>query len=914
MLTLGSLALVNPWILLALAALPALWWLLKVTPPAPRRIPFPAIRLLLGLATTEQTPARTPLWLLVLRLLLAALVIVALAHPLLNPNARLAGTGPLVIVVDNGWAAASRWQRRSETMADLLAQAERAGRPVAVLATAPPVDGGPIRASGLLTAAEARERVQSLRPLPWPTDRAAAGAALADLALEESAEVVWLSDGLDGGLAELAAKLRRLGPTQVLIEPADALPMALTPPSGEGSRLTVRALRAARGFDISHWVRASDAAGRLMTRAEVHFEAASGEATADLDVPVEVRNKVARLEIENQRSVGAVVLLDERWRRRPVGLVSGGGIEAAQPLLANLFYLERALNPFADVRTGTIEELLQRDLAVLVLADVGQVIGSQRDLLDDWLERGGVLVRFAGPKLAKRVDDLIPVRLRGGGRSLGGALSWSRPARLAPFDAASPFAGLAVSDDVRVRRQVLAEPSLDLGAKTWARLSDGTPLVTADRRGNGRLVLFHVTANAEWSNLPLSGLFVELLRRIVGISQGVGAGDAAANLSPLATLDGFGVIGAPPASARPLATSEIANIRVSPTHPPGYYGTTEARRAVNLSAGLSALSAAGSLPQGVQRSGYTQAPETDLKPWLLAAAILLGLIDLVASYWLRGLFALGLSRARAASAAAMAAALLAAAPAAAQSPTDQFALTATFETHLAYVQTGLEELDAMSRAGLLGLGEALAQRTSVEPGRPIGVDLERDELAFFPLLYWPIAPEQPDVSDYALEKIDAYMKNGGTILFDTRDQGAIAPGLGFGGASSSGPGMQRLRQILGGLNIPPLVPVPDNHVLTKAFYLLQEFPGRWTGGQVWVERHGGGVNDGVSSIIIGGNDWAASWAIDDEGRPIAAVVPGGEPQREMAYRFGVNVVMYALTGNYKADQVHVPAILERLGQ
>jgi hypothetical protein len=171
------------------------------------------------------------------------------------------------------------------------------------------------------------------------------------------------------------------------------------------------------------------------------------------------------------------------------------------------------------------------------------------------------------------------------------------------------------------------------------------------------------------------------------------------------------------------------------------------------------------------------------------------------------------------------------------------------------------------------------------------------------------------LSGRALERIDDFMKNGGTIVFDTRDQqtAALLPGR-FRGTSSGGPGARRLREILLGLDIPPLVPVPKDHVLTKAFYLLNQFPGRWSDGAVWVERHAGGTNDGVSSIIIGSNDWAAAWAIDESGRPIAAVIPGGALQREMAYRFGINLVMYAFTGNYKADQVHIPAILERLGQ
>ena len=164
------------------------------------------------------------------------------------------------------------------------------------------------------------------------------------------------------------------------------------------------------------------------------------------------------------------------------------------------------------------------------------------------------------------------------------------------------------------------------------------------------------------------------------------------------------------------------------------------------------------------------------------------------------------------------------------------------------------------------------------------------------------------------------MKNGGTILFDTRDGDRAV-------ASSGGAGQEVLRRLLHGLDIPPLVTVPEGHILTKSFYLLSDFPGRYASGQIWVEaprQSDEGVDDpnaatawssdGVSSIIIGSNDWAAAWARDDSGRPLAAVTPGGERQRELAMRFGVNLVMYTLTGNYKSDQVHVPALLERLGQ
>jgi len=283
-------------------------------------------------------------------------------------------------------------------------------------------------------------------------------------------------------------------------------------------------------------------------------------------------------------------------------------------------------------------------------------------------------------------------------------------------------------------------------------------------------------------------------------------------------------------------------------------------------------------------------------------------IDLIISLALRGL--LRPRRTVVATSAASLILLLLAGGASAQEDADAFALEAVSQTHLAYVHTGIPELDATSRAGLIGLTFILNDRTAVEAGEPMGVDIENDELAFFPLLYWPIAPEQPSLSDRALARINTYMKNGGIIVFDTLDQNSARAA----DVQSVGPGLQRLRDLAVNLDIPPLVPVPPDHVLTRSFYLMQAFPGRWADGQVWVEEGQDRVNDGVSGVIIGGNDWASAWALDDNQRPMFAAVPGGERQREMAYRFGVNLVMYALTGNYKSDQVHVPAILERLGQ
>jgi hypothetical protein len=169
----------------------------------------------------------------------------------------------------------------------------------------------------------------------------------------------------------------------------------------------------------------------------------------------------------------------------------------------------------------------------------------------------------------------------------------------------------------------------------------------------------------------------------------------------------------------------------------------------------------------------------------------------------------------------------------------------------------------MSRAGLKGLTRILKERTAVEPGEPMAVDIESDEIAFFPLLYWPVTTGQAQLSARALDKVDTFMRNGGTIVFDTRDQDTALP-LTTGRTAS---GSQILRRMLSGLDIPPLQPLNQEHVLTRAFYLLREYPGRWASGRVWVEAQNATTDgqaaattasDGVSPIIVGGADWAAA--------------------------------------------------------
>jgi hypothetical protein len=656
-----------------------------------------------------------------------------------------------------------------------------------------------------------------------------------------------------------------------------------------------------------------------------------------------------------------VSLLDGRSQWQRVGMISGESQEESQPLLAPLYYLEKAVQPYAEIirpkdhnLAKAIDSILAEKASVLMLADIGTLSGDMKDKVKAWVEKGGVLVRFAGPRLESGGDDLLPVALRVGGRTLGGALSWSTPQPLADFDSSSLFTGIAVPKDVTVNRQVLADPAqLTPAVKVWARLTDGTPLVTASTLGAGQIVLFHVTANSDWSNLPISGLFVEMLHRITALGSltaaGTVKGDTAAEkategeaanrepeaFAPVQTLDGFGILRAPPPTAEAIPADKLASVEADLVHPPGYYGAQGSPRALNVLGAKSELVPLPPLPGGASRMVYESQPSTPLAPAFLTSALLLVFADIVAVLVLLGalgaVFARFWPRARAASGMILLAALCAGAtfsPARSyaqtagadysQIPGGATAQKATENVTLGYVLTGDVGADATSKAGLEGLSRILAIRTAVEPGDPMPVDIEKDEIAFFPVLYWPVVESARPLKQPTLGKIDAYMKQGGMIIFDTRDAGTGMPS----GTTLEGRNGQALKRLLGSLDVPRLEPVPEDHVLTKSFYLLRSFPGRWDSGQLWVEAGADGEgesrkarhSDGVTSIMITSNDFASAWALDSTGRPLYPVVPGGESQREMAMRSGINIVMHALTGNYKADQVHVPALLERLGQ
>ncbi|WP_421401270.1 DUF4159 domain-containing protein [Agrobacterium fabrum] len=927
----------SPYILFGLLALPAIWWLLRLTPPRPKAEVFPPLKILATVLKREETPSKSPWWLTLLRIALAAAVIFALADPVVNPrNNGIAGSGPLVLVVDNSWASAPDWERRVATAQALIGDAERADRPVSISFTA---DAEHDAVSG--TTAVALDKLAAAKPKPLLPDRVRTAEAITEaLNGTTPGTLAYIADGVQTAQDESAMRtLASLSPAEFRIVRGDGKAIAaITGATNNADAMSVTLSRLDTAQAASLTVNAQDSQGRILANGTASFAPGAAETTATVEAPFELRNDFARLSIEGVSTAGAVHLLDDGFRRRRVALLAGETGNDFQPLLQPLYYISRALQPFVDLipqrqadLAQAIPEILQSNPSVIVMADIGRLPQETYEPLQRWLAGGGTLIRFAGPRLAAAPadDPLVPVTLRQGERALGGALSWAEPQPLADFPAFGAFAGMPKADGILVKRQVLAEPTPDLAERTWASLADGTPLVTTRNVEAGRIVLFHVSAEASWSDLPISGHFVDMLRRIVQLSKAGGASASAnapaAALPPFRLLTAEGAMSAEIGTARPLEMRAGQPPRTGFDNPPGLYGTEDGFVALNLLPAGATLRPLDTSAAGVSTTNEALIGETakSLRPALFIAAFLMLIADSLIVLFMNGAFA-RLPKARSATVATL---LLALGAFAAMSPTDARAddpkpgdeqiFDRLDTTHLAYVRTGEDDVDRISEQGLQGLSEFLTWRTTLEPGQPVGLDISKDELSFYPIIYWPVSATAPMPSSAAISRIDAYMRAGGTVLFDTRDQFSS---LDTGSTSANG---ERLQAILANIDIPPLEPVPEDHVLTRSFYLLTNFPGRYNGSPLWVESRQGAAKttsglsssgDGVTPIMITGNDFAGAWAVDAQGAPVLPTVPPDEMQREHAFRSGVNIMMYMLTGNYKADQVHVPALLERLGQ
>ena len=332
-----------------------------------------------------------------------------------------------------------------------------------------------------------------------------------------------------------------------------------------------------------------------------------------------------------------------------------------------------------------------------------------------------------------------------------------------------------------------------------ASLEDGTPLVTGRALGDGRVVLFHVTASADWSSLPLSGLFVQMLERLTQSAGGLAAAPetlAGTVWTPLQVLDGFGAL-EPPSLVAGVPGERLAEARPSPETPPGIYASGERRVALNvMRAGRPAGAARRRCPRAWWSRRSSAPEEIRLGPWLIALALVLLALDVLATLVVSGRLGRGLRAAargrRRGARARRAGARRPAAPRRRRAGRRRDALYAANQTVLAYVETGNPRVDAVSARRAR---RASAARSSTAPrssrptrwrstSRPTTSRSIRSSTGRSPR-----ARRRRRTRRW--RKLNDFLRFGGMILFDTQDADL---GGSVGGTTPNGRALQRHRR------------------------------------------------------------------------------------------------------------------------
>jgi len=604
MFTLGPLAFLSPLILIALASLPLIWWLLRATPPAPEKVRFPAFIILRRLTQKEETPDKTPWWLLLLRLLLTAFIIIGLAGPILNAPQTNQTRGPLILVIDNSYMAAPAWNLRKTAIERVAQTVEQTDRPIFIVTTTPNIGGIEEMVDGPLSANETREQIDQITPQPFRTDRQTTLNALEILDEKisnlgensENSEIIWLLDDLASeqtgpsasnpdqlfanALAqrgELTAYRENIHQGFVItrIEDNNQSPGAAPPEANlrqtDGVSFLIKRLNTASSWFGSLVATARD--GRILDQHAIEFETGEDEIIAEIKLPLALQNELSHVRIENIPSAASTWLADARNRKALIGL-PGLNRQNDTPLLDGYHYIKQALLTYGAFQEDDIPTLINANASVIILDDVAAIREEDLKNLTSWIENGGVLIRFSGPRLADAALDgtpaLLPVTLRRGERAFGGALTWDTPQPLNEFTKEGPLADLAVPKDILIRQQILAQPGGETSQRSWASLQDGTPLITGIQRGQGLIVLFHVTATPLWSDLPISEVFIDILRKLTFLST-LGPETLEENIStqnairysPIRMLDGYGRFVSPDQSLNSIPLTQ-ANARPNP--------------------------------------------------------------------------------------------------------------------------------------------------------------------------------------------------------------------------------------------------------------------------------------------------------------------------------------------------------------
>ena len=882
-----------------LITLPIIFLLIKYYPPKPKKRVYSSFFLLKNIINRNTIKTNFPLWLLLFRLLICFLIILFFSDPYFKKDQQTENYENYIIISDNAWSKASNWQNYKNIVKEISLEAENNSKKIHLYLASNEDLFDPVI---FRSQNEISEYLNKNPPIAKQITRENINEILKMNNFFKTSKVFFIYSNYDSSSKNAQLETLRLieenNPATIIINPVEKITyLKEVAINNEKVEIKIKRIGIYNNQDLT--LEIYDKNEDILFKKKYYFNKNVDEFKLIESFPIETINQFFKITILNESHAGAHYYLDDYRKSLSIGIVAENDSFIEKPLLSPIYYLKKSLDKDHIINFAPIDKLIDNNKSIIFLPSDSKLEKSDIQKLKSWIQSGGTLIKFSDKKIVSQKNLYFDgVAYFQSLREIATDFSLQNNLSIKSFEKDSIFSNLKIPADLIFKKQLIIDgfaPDISI----LASLEDQSPLITMKNLGVGKVILFHITSNNEWSNLPLSSLFRDIISRLLFIPK-LQKYKNSEDLTLKSAINSFGKL------AEPLKNYTLRNnfgeIKIYPSsrNPAGIYENENFSIALNLSTNLNTETFLSNSTEKIIIKNNYQKNILKLNSLILSLIFIMFFIDMIISIIMKKNL---LQKSMLKNLNLIAFACIIFVICIGQKKI--YAEENYNGIYLAYVRSEDPLLNQIANSGLEKLKEYLIERTSISPKGVKEINLATDKLFYYPLIYWQISEIVPRLNNETIEKIKNYFETGGIILFDFIN-------LSKSFYSESETQLEILKSLFSDLGIDSLQQVNKDHTLTRSYYLLDNYPGRFDNKILLIDTENLDKKDGVSSAVVGLNHWIGAWAVDENNYPLYQAVPGGERQRELSFRFGINLIMYALTGNYKSDQIHNKSILKRL--
>lgn len=887
----------NPEYFVFLLIVPILWKYFKEGPDRPVLKKFPAIILIAQNTSSDSTPIKKNYLNLLLKTLLVFLITVLLANPSEKKDFK---TKPLIII-DNGWDSGPGWEKINKGINQFL-ESKKSN----TFTIFPTVASNKNKFNYLFEKKEfeIREYLKGIKPLALKPNYILLSKELPNF-VQDDTKIFWFTNHYMNKEKKAFYDSIKSKNLKIYSSSKEDFPIILSLLSQEDNIYSFGLINMNKDLD-NFFIDCYDIKQRIIIRQKVSQDKIKYDeqnfGNFSVEIPKEKNDLIYYFKISNSKSVSSVAIKSNYVKKKKIGLVQTNFQDNDNEYFRANFFVRKALESNYDLKSLPLDQLLSPNKSLIISDDFDTTFFGFEERILQWIGEGGTFLKFAGDKFLSHAENnqlssvlgIIPITKKV--ISVDGELSFKRNLSIAQISGKSPIRDFEIPKKIKINKYIEIPKNIDnLKLKFWVKLDNGAPLITQRPYEKGNLILVHLPANNEWSNISLSIFFPDLLNKIIQISRGINAEEVQQIFKPLKILDALGNLVEPRIDTLNLDSKIFMDSKLTRDNPPGLYKNELGFHGLNISDYLQNEYDYIYLPKEIIIDDFNSNSSFEIKNFLVLLCLLVFVCETLVNFLgrdflkfkyfnpLKVMFLILIVF----------------------SPNIVFAnekLDYLGQTKLAYIQTGVEEIDRINYEGLREISSYISSKTSAILGSPIGLDLEKDEIDYFPIIYISLIKNAKNLNDISLGKLQNFINSGGILLFDCK---ASFESLFVEDC------LILFKKHYKNLDISAFKKLTSESTLSKSFYLLNSYPGR-KNEMVYIAYNNQINNDKVLSIVIGNNDWTGAWAKDANNSFLLPLFENDKEQRDLSFRFGTNIVLYSLTGNYKSDQVHIPEILKRM--